>query len=69
MEGFKWQFDQEVLTVWSAPNYCYRCGNVAAIFEYEGSTAKPRYRFKLFNEAAAAKRGVPERPGPADYFL
>lgn len=30
MEGYNWSHDQAVVTIFSAPNYCYRCGEVTS---------------------------------------
>eukprot|EP00056_Hartaetosiga_gracilis_P022710 m.32513 g.32513 ORF g.32513 m.32513 type:complete len:383 (+) comp9788_c0_seq3:307-1455(+) len=35
MEGFNWSHEKNVVTIFSAPNYCYRCGNQAAIMELD----------------------------------
>jgi serine/threonine-protein phosphatase 2A catalytic subunit len=37
MEGYNWCHEQSVVTIFSAPNYCYRCGNQAAIMELDES--------------------------------
>lgn len=34
-QGYNWSHDMNVVTIFSAPNYCYRCGNQAAILEVD----------------------------------
>lgn len=66
MEGYKWHFNETVLTVWSAPNYCYRCGNVAAILELDEQLSKD---FTIFEAAPQESRGGPAKKPQPDYFL
>jgi len=66
MEGYKHMFNETLVTVWSAPNYCYRCGNVAAIMEVDENLKKG---FKIFEAAPQEIRGVPAKRAAPDYFL
>lgn len=65
MEGYNWCHDRNVVTVFSAPNYCYRCGNQAAMVELDDEL---KYSFLQFDPAP--RRGEPHvtRRTP-DYFL
>jgi len=66
MEGFKHMFEKTLVTVWSAPNYCYRCGNVAAILELDEHRAQ---HYKIFEAAPQEARGIPAKKPAPDYFL
>ncbi|KZT38103.1 serine/threonine specific protein phosphatase [Sistotremastrum suecicum HHB10207 ss-3] len=66
MEGYKLMFDKKIVTVWSAPNYCYRCGNVASILELDDQL---RQEYKVFSHAVSDVRSVPAKLPPAEYFL
>jgi serine/threonine-protein phosphatase 4 catalytic subunit len=67
MEGYKYMFQDSLVTVWSAPNYCYRCGNVAAILELDENLNK---NYKVFSAAPQEARGQPARgKAQPEYFL
>ncbi|KAG8244573.1 Serine/threonine-protein phosphatase 6 catalytic subunit [Homalodisca vitripennis] len=64
-EGYKYMFDDKLVTVWSAPNYCYRCGNIASILEFKDLENKEP---KLFYAVPDADRVIPSRV-TTPYFL
>ena len=64
-EGIKFMFDNKLVTVWSAPNYCYRCGNIASILDF---TTARKFEPKLFSAVPESARTVPPRMA-TPYFM
>ena len=64
-EGLKYMFDSKLVTVWSAPNYCYRCGNVASILHFD---ADMNSSVKYFRESEENARMMMPRAS-VPYFL
>lgn len=65
MDGFNWSQERNVVTIFSAPNYCYRCGNQAAIMEIDENL---KYTFLQFDPAPRTGEPLVSRRVP-DYFL
>jgi len=63
-EGYKYMFSDQLVTVWSCPNYCYRCGNVAAILQLDEHLNRT---FKVFREVEDGD--VPPKAGAMPYFV
>jgi serine/threonine-protein phosphatase 6 catalytic subunit len=65
-EGYKYMFaDKSLVTVWSAPNYCYRCGNVAAILHFDEHLDR---RITLFRDTAESRASASQDRLFAPYF-
>lgn len=64
-EGLKYMFDEKLVTVWSAPNYCYRCGNVACVLEFDEGLQ----REAKFFDAVPDDRRVTPTGTTTPYFL
>ncbi|KAK9274485.1 hypothetical protein L1049_021733 [Liquidambar formosana] len=65
-EGLKYMFqDKGLVTVWSAPNYCYRCGNVASILSFNENMER---EVKFFTETEENNQMRGPRTG-VPYFL
>lgn len=65
--GYNEMFGGQLVTVWSAPNYCYRCGNDAAILSLDDEM---RREYKVFKASEQTNAHAAEARGPVpDYFL
>lgn len=72
MEGYKWFFDNLLITVWSAPNYMYRSNNKACVLKYHPSSPSENgpYDIVMFEPMAEDKRKIPDDPVTnSPYFL
>ena len=67
-EGYMFHFEDDILvTVWSAPNYCYRCGNVASIMKV-GANGGLDTSFEIFSAVPDADRKAPAKSTPS-FFM
>ncbi|VEU21896.1 DEKNAAC102855 [Brettanomyces naardenensis] len=57
-EGYQVFWKGKVNTVWSAPNYCYRCGNKASILEiFDRLSSDPKgFRFNVFDASPDSEK-------------
>ncbi|KAJ9448169.1 Phytochrome-associated serine/threonine-protein phosphatase 3 [Diplonema papillatum] len=59
-QGYKYHFsNQGVVTVWSAPNYCYRCGNAASILTVGEDDSRTFSTFEETNPQHASDAQAP----------
>lgn len=72
-EGYNYPFEEgNLVTLWSAPNYCYRCGNKAAILkipEQDRPIVSTDYTIFLENENQGENPANSNSGPGGQYFL
>jgi len=68
MDGYLYTHSDQLLTLFSAPNYCYRCGNQAGILEVDDDF---KMEIRQFDAAPREKGGreIRNTRSSPDYFL
>lgn len=65
-EGYKSVFADRLVTIWSAPNYCGKCGNLASIMELDENMTKI---YKIFEETPLEERKIEKRFTAASHYI
>jgi len=65
MDGYSYAHKKKCVTVFSAPNYCCRCGNQAAVLEVGEDL---EYHYQCYEPSPKEKESEPSRRVP-EYFL
>eukprot|EP01127_Copromyxa_protea_P004299 TRINITY_DN1417_c0_g1_i1.p1 TRINITY_DN1417_c0_g1~~TRINITY_DN1417_c0_g1_i1.p1 ORF type:complete len:350 (-),score=38.05 TRINITY_DN1417_c0_g1_i1:78-1127(-) len=67
MDGYAYMFDNELITIWSAPNYCYKCANSAAVLHIGTDGSE---EVQIYDACPKNERTVPDwKKIESQYFL
>eukprot|EP00003_Mantamonas_plastica_P006864 TRINITY_DN1566_c0_g1_i1.p2 TRINITY_DN1566_c0_g1~~TRINITY_DN1566_c0_g1_i1.p2 ORF type:complete len:119 (-),score=28.31 TRINITY_DN1566_c0_g1_i1:281-637(-) len=67
MAGYQLLFsNQNCVTVWSAPNYCYRCGNLASVLKIDDFENR---EFVVFDAVPKHLRGGEKDTSTPNWFM
>jgi diadenosine tetraphosphatase ApaH/serine/threonine PP2A family protein phosphatase len=68
--GHKWLHHDQVVIVWSAPNYCYKADNLACVMHVpsDGGNEEKGVSFKEFDKDPKSDNKPPEKQFQSSYF-
>lgn len=69
-QGYDFQFDYQVLTVWSAPNYCYKPTNYASVCTVSHKGSQTSLDFNVYAAVPQSERVIPpSKSVMSQYFV